>query len=241
MLDMRLRPSAISITGLSVIRNGTTILHKFDLEVEAGKILGLLGPSGSGKTTIMRSIVGLQHLTGGEIKVLGIPAGDKDLRTRVSYSTQDASIYRDLTCSENIDYFAALQGHSTTTTNEILELVDLSRNRKQLAATLSGGERARLALATALVGKPELLILDEPTIGLDPLLRRDLWRLFHRFTDQGKTLLVSSHMMEEADQCDELVLLREGAILSKGSPAELRKQAGLENMDAVFISLVEKR
>jgi len=241
MLDMRLRPSAISITGLSVIRNGTTILHKFDLEVEAGKILGLLGPSGSGKTTIMRSIVGLQHLTGGEIKVLGIPAGDKGLRTRVSYSTQDASIYRDLTCSENIDYFAALQGHSTPTTNEILELVDLSRNRKQLAATLSGGERARLALATALVGKPELLILDEPTIGLDPLLRRDLWRLFHRFTDQGKTLLVSSHMMEEADQCDELVLLREGAILSKGSPAELRKQAGLENMDAVFISLVEKR
>ena len=233
--------SAISITDLTVIREGTTILHEFDLEVQAGKILGLLGPSGSGKTTIMRSVVGLQRLTGGAIKVLGIPAGDKSLRTRISYSTQDASIYRDLTCIENIEYFAALQGHETSSTDEILELVDLGRNRKQLAATLSGGERARLALATALVGAPEILILDEPTVGLDPLLRRDLWILFHRFTDEGKTLLVSSHMMEEADHCDELVLLREGAILSKGSPAELRKQAGLENMDAVFISLVEKR
>lgn len=233
--------SAISITHLSVIREGTRILHEFDLEVEAGKILGLIGPSGSGKTTIMRSVVGLQRLTGGAIKVLGAPAGDKTLRTRISYSTQDASIYRDLTCSENVEYFAALQGYASSSTDEILELVDLSRNRRQLAATLSGGERARLALATALVGRPEILILDEPTVGLDPLLRRDLWSLFHRFTNEGKTLLVSSHMMEEADHCDELVLLREGAILAKGTPRGLRTQAGLENMDAVFISLVEKR
>jgi ABC-2 type transport system ATP-binding protein len=233
--------SAISITDLTVIREGTTILHEFDLEVQAGKILGLLGPSGSGKTTIMRSVVGLQRLTGGSIKILGRPAGDKSLRTRISYSTQDASIYRDLTCIENIDYFAALQGHASSSTDEILELVDLGKNGKQLAATLSGGERARLALATALVGAPEILVLDEPTVGLDPLLRRDLWSLFHRFTNEGKTLLVSSHMMEEADHCDELVLLRDGAILSKGSPSELRNEAGLENMDAVFISLVEKR
>jgi len=234
-------PSAISITNLTVIRDGNTILHELDLEVESGKILGLLGPSGSGKTTVMRSIVGLQRLTAGSIKVLGIPAGEKELRSRISYSTQDASIYRDLTCNENLDYFSALQGRSSTTTAEILELVDLGKNRKQLAGTLSGGERARLALATALVGKPEILILDEPTIGLDPLLRRDLWSLFHRFTEAGKTLLVSSHMMEEADYCDELVLLREGAILAKGSPPQLRLEAGLENMDAVFISLVEKK
>ncbi len=232
--------SAISITDLTVIRGRTRILNEFNLEVESGAILGLLGPSGSGKTTIMRSVAGLQRLTGGSIRVFGSPAGDKSLRTRISYSTQDASIYRDLTCSENVDYFAALQGHSTSSTDEILELVDLSRNRKQLAATLSGGERARLALATALVGRPEILILDEPTVGLDPLLRRDLWSLFHRFTAEGKTLLVSSHMMEEADHCDELVLLRDGAILAKGSPTELRAQAGLENLDAVFISLVEK-
>ena len=232
--------SAISITDLTVIRSRTRILSEFNLEVESGAILGLLGPSGSGKTTIMRSVVGLQRLTGGSIKVLGSPAGDKSLRTRISYSTQDASIYRDLTCSENVDYFAALQGHAISSTDEILELVDLSRNRKQLAATLSGGERARLALATALVGKPEILILDEPTVGLDPLLRRDLWSLFHRFTDEGKTLLVSSHMMEEADHCDELVLLRDGAILANGTPRELRNLTGVENMDAVFISLVEK-
>lgn len=233
--------SAISISGLTVIREGNTILKDFDLEIKAGKILGLLGPSGSGKTTIMRSIVGLQRFSGGTISVLGANAGDKSLRTRVSYSTQDASIYRDLTCSENVDYFSALQGSTSTTTEEILELVDLGKNRKQLAATLSGGERARLALATALVGKPEILILDEPTVGLDPLLRRDLWRLFHRFTAQGKTLLVSSHMMEEADHCDELILLRGGAILAKGTPEQLRQETGLENMDSVFISLVEKR
>lgn len=233
--------SAISISGLTVIREGNTILKDFDLEIAAGKILGLLGPSGSGKTTIMRSIVGLQRFSGGTIKVLGANAGDKSLRTRVSYSTQDVSIYRDLTCRENVDYFCALQGSTSTTTEEILELVELGKNRKQLAATLSGGERARLALATALVGKPEILILDEPTVGLDPLLRRDLWRLFHRFTAQGKTLLVSSHMMEEADHCDELILLRDGAILAKGTPQELRQETGLENMDSVFISLVEKR
>lgn len=232
--------SAISITDLSVIRGRTRILSQFNLEVESRAILGLLGPSGSGKTTIMRSVAGLQRLTGGSIRVLGSPAGDKSLRTRIGYSTQDASIYRDLTCRENIDYFSALQGHASSSTDEILELVDLSKNRKQLAATLSGGERARLALATALVGVPEILILDEPTVGLDPLLRRDLWSLFHRFTDEGKTLLVSSHMMEEADHCDELVLLRNGAILASGTPRELRDQTGVENMDAVFISLVQK-
>ena len=233
--------SGISIRDLTVIRGRTRILSEFNLEVESGAILGLLGPSGSGKTTIMRSVAGLQRLTEGSIRVLGSPAGDKSLRTRIGYSTQDASIYRDLTCSENVDYFSALQGHASSSTDEILELVDLGKNRKQLAATLSGGERARLALATALVGAPELLILDEPTVGLDPLLRRDLWSLFHRFTDEGKTLLVSSHMMEEADHCDELVLLRNGAILASGTPRELRDQTGVENMDAVFISLVEKQ
>lgn len=232
---------AISITDLTVIRAGNKILNKFSLEVQLGKILGLLGPSGCGKTTIMRSVAGLQRLSGGSISVLGIPAGDKGLRSRVSYSTQDASIYRDLTCSENIDYFRVMQGHSSHSTNEILELVDLVKNRKQLAATLSGGERARLALATALVGKPEILILDEPTVGLDPLLRRDLWKLFHRFTSEGKTLIVSSHMMEEADHCDELVLLRSGMILAKGSPAQLRKKSGQEDMGSVFISLVEEK
>jgi ABC-2 type transport system ATP-binding protein len=232
--------SAISITDLTVIRGGTRILDEFNLEIEPQRILGLLGPSGSGKTTIMRSIVGLQRFHSGSISILGKLAGDKRLRTLVSYSTQDASIYRDLTCRENIDYFAALHDQSTKFTDEILELVDLGKNRRQLALSLSGGERARLALATALVGKPEILILDEPTVGLDPLLRRDLWKLFHRFTDEGKTIVLSSHMMEEAYHCDELVLLRNGAILAKGSPAELRKQTGLENMDSVFISLVEK-
>jgi len=203
--------------------------------------VGLLGPSGSGKTTILRSIVGVQAIQAGTITVLGKPAGSKDLRKRIGYFTQDASIYTDLTCLENLRYFAQILGESEISVQEVLELVDLTKNRKQLASSLSGGERARLALATALLGKPELLILDEPTVGLDPVLRRDLWNLFHRLADQGKTLLISSHVMDEADRCDTLFLLREGRVLASGTPHDLKAQAHTHEMESVFISLVEKK
>ena len=210
------------------------------MSVGRGIITGLLGPSGSGKTTIFRSIVGVQETQAGTITVLGQPAGAKDLRTRIGYFTQSASIYSDLTCLENLHYFARLLGDSEISVEEMIDLVDLRKNRKQIAASLSGGERARLALATALLGKPELLILDEPTVGLDPVLRRDLWNLFHRLADQGKTLLISSHVMDEADRCDTLFLLRDGKVLASGTPLGLKEEMGKKEMEEVFISLVEK-
>ena len=185
--------------------------------------------------------MGVQEITSGEIAVLGEPAGAKSLRNRIGYLTQSASIYSDLTVAENLRYFAKILGTSEISIEEIIDLVDLGKNRKQLASSLSGGERARLALASALLGKPELLILDEPTVGLDPLLRIELWNLFRILAEQGKTLLLSSHAMDEADRCDTLVLLREGQILAQGSPAQLKSESGKDEMESVFISLVNQR
>ena len=232
---------AVLIRNLKIIRDGKTIIPNLNMQIERGKIVGLLGPSGSGKTTIMRSIVGVQAIQAGTIAVLGLAAGSKDLRTRIGYFTQSASIYTDLTCLENLRYFAQILGQSEISVQEVLELVDLTKNQKQIASSLSGGERARLALATALLGRPELLILDEPTVGLDPVLRRDLWNLFHKLADIGKTLLISSHVMDEADRCDSLFLLREGHVLASGTPHDLKANAHTDEMETVFISLVEKQ
>jgi ABC-2 type transport system ATP-binding protein len=229
---------SITTNNVVIVRDGKTIISGLNFDVDKGAITGILGPSGSGKTTIFRSIVGVQEITSGEITVLGRPAGDKALRTRIGYLTQSASIYSDLTITENLRYFAKILGTSEISVDEILDLVDLTKNKKQLASSLSGGERARLALATALLGKPELLILDEPTVGLDPVLRVELWNLFHSLAEQGKTLLVSSHVMDEADRCDSLILLRDGQILAQGTPSELKSQTGKDEMEAVFISLV---
>lgn len=201
-------------------------------------IVGLLGPSGSGKTTLFRSIVGVQQIHQGNITILGQPAGSKNLRDRIGYLTQSASIYSDLTCIENLQYFSRLLGQSDFSIQEVLELVGLTKNRKQLASSLSGGEWTRLALATALLGKPELLILDEPTVGLDPILRQDLWNLFHQLASQGKTLLISSHVMDEAERCDTIILFREGKVLEEGTPQELKVRTGMSDMESVFISLV---
>ena len=231
---------SIRIANLCVVRDGKTILSDLTMNIERGVIAGLLGPSGSGKTTILRSIVGVQETQAGTITVLDHPAGAKELRTKIGYFTQNASIYSDLSCIENLQYFARLLGDSEISIDEVIELVDLRKNRKQIASSLSGGERARLALATALLGRPELLILDEPTVGLDPVLRRDLWDLFHRLVDQGKTLLISSHAMDEADRCDILFLLRDGKVLASGNPTALKENSGKTGMEDVFISLVEK-
>lgn len=231
----------VRISDLKIIRDGKTIIPNLSMQIERGKIVGLLGPSGSGKTTILRSIVGVQAIQAGTVFVLGLAAGSKDLRTRIGYFTQSASIYTDLTCLENLRYFAHILGQSEISVHEVLELVDLTANQKQIASSLSGGERARLALATALLGRPELLVLDEPTVGLDPVLRRDLWNLFHKLADQGKTLLISSHVMDEADRCDTLFLLREGRILASGTPHDLKAMAHTHEMETVFISLVENQ
>ena len=228
---------AIEIKNLFVERSGKPILKDLTFEVKTGLIYGLFGPSGSGKTTLMRSIVGLQKITSGEIKVLGQPAGSKELRSEIGYSTQIASIYQDLTCLENNSFFQSLYPKTSLSTLDRLEQVRLTSNKNQIAATLSGGERTRLALATSLMSNPRLLILDEPTIGLDPLLRRDLWALFKTQAHNGVTIIISSHAMDEADNCDELIFLRNGEVLAAGSPSDLKEKAGETLIEKVFIFL----
>jgi ABC-2 type transport system ATP-binding protein len=233
-------PSAIAIRDLRVRRGGKLVLPGVSLDVRAGSVTGLLGPSGSGKTTLIRAVVGVQVVESGDVTVLGEPAGSPQLRRRVAYVTQAPSVYADLSVRENLNYFARILDASADSTSEAIATVGLAQQESQVVSTLSGGERARASLAAALVGDPELLVLDEPTVGLDPLLRRDLWDLFHRLAERGATLLVSSHVMDEADRCDELVLLREGRVLAQSTPAEIRERTGARDLDAAFLKLIEE-
>jgi len=230
---------AVEVRDLRVIRGGNTVLPGISLRVRAGSVTGLLGPSGSGKTTLIRAIVGVQAIEGGEVTALGRPAGEPELRRRVGYVTQAPSVYADLTVRENLRYFARVLGATPRSVDTAIEAVDLAEQADQPVATLSGGERSRASLATALLGEPELLVLDEPTVGLDPVLRRDLWDLFGRLAAAGSTLLVSSHVMDEADRCDELVLLREGRVVAEATPADLRARTGADRLDDAFLRLVE--
>ena len=231
--------STVSIAGLTVVRGGRQVLHAIDVEIEAGRVTGLLGPSGSGKTTLMRAIVGAQIVESGSVVVLGLAAGSAELRSRVGYQTQAPSVYADLTVAENLDYFGAILGVGTGRIAEAVAIVGLGGHEPQVAGTLSGGELARLSLAAALLNQPDVLVLDEPTVGLDPVLRRDLWATFHGLADAGATVLVSSHVMDEADRCDYLLLLREGRVLATGTPDELRAATSTADLGAAFLSLVD--
>ena len=224
---------------LHVVRGGVAVLGDLSLQVTRGRVTGLLGPSGSGKSTLLRAIVGVQRVAAGSITVLGIEAGAAPLRRRVAYVTQAPSVYLDLSVRENLRYFAQVVGAPASRVDEAIESVALGAFAGRVVGRLSGGQRARVSLASALLGDPELLVLDEPTVGLDPVLRRDLWDLFHRLADSGATLLVSSHVMDEAERCDELLLLREGSLLAAGAPDELRARAGVHAMDEVFLRLIE--
>ena len=235
------RPAAaVSVEGLRVVRGGVPVLDELSLEVDARSVTGLVGPSGGGKSTLMRAIVGVQVVAGGTITVLGEPAGAPLLRRRVGYMTQSLSVYADLSVQENLRYFARLSGATQDRVDELIETVDLGNYSDRVLNRLSGGQRARVSLAAALLGEPELLVLDEPTVGLDPLLRRELWNLFHRLADGGTTLVVSSHVMDEAERCDTLLLLRDGRLIATGTPDELRVRTGEEGLDAVFLRLVEE-
>ena len=231
--------AAVSIRRLSVVRGGREVLHGLDVDVEAGLVTGILGPSGSGKTTLMRSIVGAQVVAAGAVEVLGQPAGSPALRRSVGYQTQAPSVYADLTVAENLGYFAAILDVERERVAEVVAVVGLGGHEAQLAATLSGGELARLSLAAALLGDPDVLVLDEPTVGLDPVLRRDLWRTFHSLAAAGATVLVSSHVMDEAERCDRLLLLREGAVLAAGTPDDLRARTGTADLSDAFLALVD--
>ena len=232
--------NAVEIRRLDVVRGGTPALRSLDCAVPAGTVTGLLGPSGSGKTTLLRSIVGVQRVARGEVTVLGAPAGSSPLRHRVGYMTQAASVYGDLTVRENLRFFARVVRAPAGATQAAVAAVSLEAEAGRVVSRLSGGQRARVSLAVALLGDPDLLVLDEPTVGLDPVLRRELWRLFHELAADGKTLLVSSHVMDEADRCDGLLLLRDGALLAEGSPAELRSRTGARDLDEAFLRLVER-
>jgi ABC-2 type transport system ATP-binding protein len=224
---------------LRVRRGGNVVLDNLSLEVPAGSVTGLLGPSGSGKSTLIRSIVGVQIVEGGDVQVLGQPAGSPPLRSRVGYVTQAPSVYGDLTVRENLGYFGRILDVGPERIDEVIDEVDLRPQAGQRVDRLSGGQRARVSLATALLNRPELLVLDEPTVGLDPVLRRDLWELFHSLAEAGSTLLVSSHVMDEADRCDSLLLLRDGDLLAAITPDELRAQTGERDLETAFLSLAE--
>jgi len=231
---------AVVVDGLRVIRGSREVLPGISLSVPRGQVVGLLGPSGGGKTTLLRSIVGVQILAGGTVTVLGEPAGSPGLRSRVGYDTQETSVYADLTVRANLTYFAALVGAPRDAVERTMEEVDLTSNADSRVDRLSGGQRSRVSLGAALVGSPELLVLDEPTVGLDPVLRRDLWALFHRLATGGTTLLVSSHVMDEATRCDRLLLLREGHLLADDTPEGLLARTGAPDAEHAFLALIEK-
>lgn len=231
--------AAVTVRGLRVRRGGRDVLPGIDLDVPSGQVVGLLGPSGGGKSTLLRAIVGVQKIAAGEVTVLGLPAGSRELRGRVAYTTQSPSVYRDLTVRDNLRYLAGLYGASADDVQRAIEGVDLADHANARADALSGGQRSRASLAGALVARPELLVLDEPTVGLDPVLRRDLWDLFHRLAGDGATLLVSSHVMDEAARCDRLLLLRAGRILADETPDALLARTGARDAEGAFLALID--
>jgi ABC-2 type transport system ATP-binding protein len=230
--------SAITIDDLRVVRGDRVVLPGLTCSVAQGTVAGLIGPSGSGKTTLIRAIVGVQRVVGGSVEVLGEPAGSRGLRSRVGYMTQAPSVYTDLTVRENLRFFARVLDASADAVERAIAQVSLEPEANRVVSRLSGGQRARVSLATALLGEPDLLVLDEPTVGLDPVLRDDLWNLFHSLAARGTTLLVSSHVMDEAERCDGLLLLREGRLLAQATPAELRERTGAQGLDEAFLRLI---
>jgi ABC-2 type transport system ATP-binding protein len=231
---------AIAVRDLLVRRGGVDVLHRISLDVPAGTVTGLLGPSGCGKSTLMRAIVGVQVVDSGTVTVLGEPAGAPSLRARVGYVTQAPSVYGDLSVRENLRYFAAVLGTGPERVDAVVETVGLGAFAGRVVGSLSGGQRARVSLATALLNEPPLLVLDEPTVGLDPLLRRDLWETFAGLAAAGTTLLVSSHVMDEADRCSHLLLMRDGRILAAQTPQALRAETGEDDLGEAFVRTIER-
>lgn len=243
----RTAPDAVHAAGLTVVRGSRTVLHDLHFTLPRGRITGLLGPSGCGKSTLIRAITGTQAKVTGTLDVLGSPAGHPTLRSRIGYVTQAPSVYDDLTVEQNLDYFAAILDPGRAAADRrrehvtrALADVDLITHADALAGNLSGGQRSRVSLAVALLGTPDLLVLDEPTVGLDPVLRRDLWNLFHELAGRGTTLLVSSHVMDEAERCHRLLLMREGRVLADDTPENLRIRTATDTVEDAFLRLVDE-
>ena len=232
---------AVTVTDLVVDRGRRRVLHGLSFDVPHGQVTGLLGPSGSGKSTLLRALVGVQAVRSGAVTVLGEPAGSPALRSRVGYVTQAPSVYDDLTVRENARYFASLYGMGAREADAAIADVGLDDAAGQLVRNLSGGQKGRASLACALVATPDVLVLDEPTVGLDPVLRVELWDRFHALARAGTTLIVSSHVMDEASRCDRLLLLRDGALLADSTPAQLRIDGRSDDLEAAFLNLVRAR
>ncbi|CAA9363518.1 MAG: Efflux ABC transporter, ATP-binding protein [uncultured Nocardioidaceae bacterium] len=230
--------NAVRVDRLRVTRGGTTAVDDVSFTARTGEVTGLLGPSGSGKSSLLRAVVGVQVVAGGIVEVLGRPAGSRELRHRIGYVTQAPSVYDDLTVTENVRFFARVLGLGPQAVDEVVGAVDLGRHRDSRVARLSGGERSRVSLAVALLGTPDLLVLDEPTVGLDPVLRLDLWALFHRLAREGAAVVVSSHVMDEAQRCDRLLLMRSGRLVADDSPEGLLARTGTADVESAFLALV---
>jgi ABC-2 type transport system ATP-binding protein len=233
--------TGVEATGLSVVRGGTEVLHDLTFAVEPGVVTGLLGPSGCGKSTLLRAIVGVQRISAGTVTVFGEPAGSASLRSRIGYVTQAPSVYDDLTIEENLAFFADVLGARPDRVDVCVRLVDLHGARSKIVGRLSGGERSRVSLAVALLGEPALIVLDEPTVGLDPVLRRDLWGTFHSLAANAAAVFVSSHVMDEATRCDRLMLMRDGRIIADDTPQGLLEKTGAADIEHAFLDLVEER
>jgi ABC-2 type transport system ATP-binding protein len=228
---------AIDAGSVRVSRARVDVLRGLTFALDPAQVVGLVGPSGCGKTTLMRAMAGAQRFTG-DLQVLGRPAGHPELRHEIGYAAQSAAVYQDLTVVENLRYFGGVIGAQHGDVDRVLDEVDLGALHDRVVGRLSGGQRTRVSVAVALLGSPRLLLLDEPTVGLDPLLREQLWALFRRLAADGMTLLVSSHVMDEAARCDTLLMLREGALLAEGSPEELERRTGTPDMNAAFLALI---
>jgi ABC-2 type transport system ATP-binding protein len=234
------RALALEVSQLRVVRQHNEILKSLSFTVAPGELVGLLGPSGSGKSTLMRSLLGVQTITSGSALALGDKVGTPALRRRIGYMAQSSAIYLDLTVRENLAYFAGVLGVDNSQVEHTMHVVDLHSFATRLVSSLSGGERSRVSLAVALLGAPPLLILDEPTVGLDPVLRRDLWQTFAQLAGDGTTVLVSSHVMDEAARCRRLLLLREGVLLFDDTPAQLLARTRMNSYDEAFVRLIEE-
>ena len=233
-------PPAIDVRDLTVVRGGNEILHSVSCRLGESSITGLPGPSGCGKTTLIRAIVGAQKTAAGSVEVLGLPAGTAELRRRVAYTSQGLSIYRDISVAENVAYFAGVHGLDASEVDRVIALVELEDQRDRRVDSLSGGQASRASLACALVGDPGVLLLDEPTVGLDPLTRESLWATFRRLADAGATLLISSHVMDEASHCDEVLLMRDGYFLAHEPLNELTRRTGTGSAEEAFLELVKR-
>jgi ABC-2 type transport system ATP-binding protein len=233
--------NAIEVEHLVVERGKRRVLHDLSCAIPQGSVTGLLGPSGSGKTTLMRAIVGVQKIVSGTVTVLGHPAGGKPLRDKVGYLTQAPSVYADLTVQENARYFASLYGEGAANADQAITDVGLADAKHQLVGKLSGGQRARASLACAILGHPEVLVLDEPTVGQDPVLRNELWQRFHEFAKDGTTILVSSHVMDEARRCDRLLFIRDGELIADDTPGNVRQRTETDDLEQAFLQLIEEK